>query len=181
MRSFGMRSLVFAVAMLCAAPAAAQQTPDIPAANPHTREGFWFNAGFGLGTVGCEDCDSRETGLSGGLSLGTVLSDRVLVGIGTTGFTKTLLGERYTVSTLDARIRFYPSRTSGFFVNGGVGLGSESFAGESEFGLGVMLGLGWDIRVGKNVSLTPFWNGFAMSNSNTDANVGQIGIGFTIH
>ena len=38
-----------------------------------------------------------------------------------------------------------------------------SFAGESEFGVGLMLGLGWDIRVGRNVSLTPFWNGFAMS------------------
>jgi len=56
-----------------------------------------------------------------------------------------------------------------------------SYAGESEFGVGLMLGLGWDIRVAKNVSLTPFWNGFAMSNSNVDANVGQIGLGFTIH
>jgi hypothetical protein len=44
-----------------------------------------------------------------------------------------------------------------------------------------MLGVGWDIRVGRNVSLTPFWNGFAMSNSNGDANVGQFGLGFTIH
>jgi hypothetical protein len=31
------------------------------------------------------------------------------------------------------------------------------------------------------VSLTPYWNGFAMSSSNTDANVGQVGLGITVH
>jgi len=41
--------------------------------------------------------------------------------------------------------------------------------------------VGWDIRVGRNVSLTPFSNGFAMANDIADANVGQIGIGVTIH
>ena len=148
---------------------------------PQTRNGFWFSAGIGFGSLGCENCLGREDGLSGGLSLGTVVGDRVLFGVGTTGFAKTILGETFSVGTLDARIRFYPIRTSGFFLNGGVGLGSVSYAGESEFGLGLMLGLGWDIRVGRNVSLTPFWNGFAMSNSNVDANVGQLGIGFTIH
>lgn len=152
-----------------------------PAARPHTRNGFWFNAGLGFGSSGCQDCFGRQDGLSGGLSLGTTVSDRVLLGVGTTGFAKTILGETFSVGTLDARVRFYPVRSSGFFLNGGIGLGSMSYAGESEFGVGVMLGLGWDIRVGRNVSLTPFWNGFAMSNSSVDANVGQLGIGFTIH
>ena len=123
----------------------------------------------------------REDGPSGGLSFGAVISDRVLFGVGTTGFAKTVLGETFTVGTLDARVRFYPVRTSGFFLNGGIGLGTVSYGRASEFGVGAMLGLGWDIRVGRNVSLTPFWNGFAMSNSNVDANVGQIGLGFTIH
>jgi hypothetical protein len=161
-----------------------QQQPFPPATaafRPQARDGFWFNLGMGFGTLGCEDCIGREDGLSGGLSLGSVVSDRVLIGIGTTGFAKEVAGEILSVGTLDARMRFYPVRTSGFFLNGGIGVGSLSFAGDSEFGLGLMLGLGWDIRVGKNVSLTPFWNGFAMSNSNADANVGQLGIGFTIH
>ena len=159
----------------------------VPASNagsalkPQVREGFWFSAGLGFGTLGCENCLGREDGLSGGLSLGTVVGDRVLLGVGTTGFAKSIAGETLSVGTLDARVRFYPVRTSGFFLNGGVGLGTLSFAGESEYGVGVMLGLGWDIRLGKNVSLTPFWNGFAMSNANVDANVGQLGIGFTIH
>jgi hypothetical protein len=163
-------------------PRPAQAPPSADSGlHPQIRDGFWFSAGLGFGSIGCEDCLGREDGLSGGLALGTVVSDRVLLGVGTTGFAKSIGGEVLSVGTLDARIRFYPVRTSGFFLNGGIGLGSLSFAGESEFGVGAMLGLGWDIRVGKNVSLTPFWNGFAMSNSNVDANVGQIGLGFTIH
>ncbi len=163
-------------------PSAAEQIPS-PAQGlrPQVREGFWFSAGLGYGSLGCQDCFGREDGLSGGLSFGSVVNDRLLFGVGTTGFAKTVLGETFTVGTLDARIRFYPVRTSGFFLNGGLGLGTVSYGSESEFGVGAMLGLGWDIRVGRNVSLTPFWNGFAMSNSNVDANVGQIGIGFTIH
>jgi len=162
-------------------PVQQQLPPAISAPRAHTRDGFWFNLGMGFGTLGCEDCIGREDGLSGGLSLGSVVSDRVLIGIGTTGFAKEVAGEILSVGTLDARMRFYPVRTSGFFLNGGLGAGSLSYAGDAEFGLGLMLGLGWDIRVGKNVSLTPFWNGFAMSNANADANVGQLGIGFTIH
>jgi len=148
---------------------------------PHTREGFWFSAGLGFGSLGCEDCVGRDDGLSGGMSLGTAVGERVLVGVGTTGFAKTVDGDMFSVGTLDARVRFYPSRTSGFFMNGGLGVGTMTYAGHSEVGVGLMLGLGWDIRLGKNVSLTPFWNGFAMSNANVDANVGQLGIGFTIH
>jgi hypothetical protein len=49
-------------------------------------------------------------------------------------------------------------------------------------GSGTLLGVGWDLRVGKTVSLTPFWNGIGMSFSDGgDANFGQIGIGLTIH
>ena len=70
----------------------------------------------------------------------------------------------------------------GFFLTGGIGIGTASYGVEdAEIGAGVFLGLGWDIRVGRNVSLTPFWSGFAMANDNMDANVGQIGIGVTIH
>jgi hypothetical protein len=104
-----------------------------------------------------------------------------MIGVGTTGFAKSIDGETFSVGTLDARVRFYPMRESGFNLTTGLGLGSMSYAGDSELGVGVMLGVGWDIRVAKNVSLSPFWNGFAMRNSNVDANVGQIGIGITIH
>jgi hypothetical protein len=165
------------------APAPAQlPPPDAGSAlKPQVRQGFWFNVGMGYGTLGCEDCITRDHGLSGGLSLGAALGDHVLLGVGTTGFAREFEGELFSVGTLDARVRVYPAKRSGFFINAGLGLGSVAYAGEYEFGLGAMLGVGWDIRVGRNVSLTPFWNGFAMANSNIDANVGQIGLGITIH
>ena len=44
-----------------------------------------------------------------------------------------------------------------------------------------LVGLGYDIRVGDNVSLAPAWLGFAARMSNSDANVGQLSLGVTLH
>jgi opacity protein-like surface antigen len=155
------------------------------AQHPQMREGFWFNAGLGFGSLGCENCVGRRTGLSGGLSLGGTINEKLLLGFGTTGWAKSEDGATLTVGTADARLRFYPSLNSGFFLNAGIGLGtisvSETFSSESETGVGMMLGLGWDLRVSDNVSLTPFWNGAAVAGSNFDANFGQFGLGVTIH
>jgi hypothetical protein len=174
------RALLLSAALgtsLAAVPAAAQ--------HPQVRQGFWFNAGMGYGSLGCEDCLGRAGGLTGGLSLGGVLSRTVLFGVGTTGWTKSESGARLTVGTLDARFRFYPRATGGFFLTTGLGLGSIRASGggssRSETGLGVMLGLGMDIRVADNLSLTPFWNGFAVRSSSADANVGQLGVSLTVH
>lgn len=155
------------------------------AQHAQTRDGFWFSGGLGYGSLGCDNCGSREGGASGDLSLGGTISPRFLLGVGAAGWSKSDQGARLTVSTLDARVRFYPSRTGGFFVTGGIGLGSVrgDFGGftATETGVGTILGLGWDIRVARNTSITPYWNGFAMKNSNTDANVGQAGIAVTLH
>jgi hypothetical protein len=62
-----------------------------------------------------------------------------------------------------------------------VDLDVAGFGSVSESGSGALLGLGWDIRLGTSVSLTPFWNGAAIAFSGGDANFGQLGIGFTIH
>ena len=114
------------------------------------------------------------------------MSERLLLGVGTTGWYKSQDGIASSVGTLDARLRFYPSIASGFFLTGGLGLGTISVgvansSSESETGVGLLLGLGWDIRVGSNVSLTPFWNGTAVRTSNADANFGQLGLGITVH
>ncbi|MBX3147748.1 MAG: outer membrane beta-barrel protein [Gemmatimonadales bacterium] len=155
-------------------------------AQERTRSGFWFNGGLGVGSLGCDDCSSRETGLSGGIALGGSISQNVLLGVGTTGWTKSESGVTLTTGTLDARLRLYPSSTGGFFITTGIGLGSISadiagFGGDAETGVGVLVGLGIDIRIGRNVSLTPFWNGFAVRTENADVNVGQLGLGITVH
>jgi hypothetical protein len=90
-----------------------------------------------------------------------------------------------SVGTLDARVRFYPQATGGFFLTGGIGVGSASLGvsgyTDTQTGVGMLLGLGYDVRVARNTSITPYWNGFAMRNSNINANVGQIGLAVTLH
>ena len=157
------------------------------AQNRQIRDGFWISGGLGYGSLGCDLCGSqRESSISGDLSLGGTISPRFLLGVGSAAWSKSDQGATLTVGTLDARVRFYPSTTGGFFVTGGVGFGSVrgDFGGgfsATETGVGTILGLGWDIRVAKNTSITPYWNGFAMKNDNTDANVGQAGIAVTLH
>ena len=163
-----------------------------PSPNDHNREGFWINIGLGSGSLGCDLCDDeREGGFSSGLSLGGTLSDQWLLGGGTNGWTKSEDGVTLRVSTLTTLARFYTSATGGFFLVGGLGVGSIdlkiSFLDEelddtdSEMGFATLLGFGYDLRVGGNVSITPFFNGFTVNSEDITANVGQIGVGVTIH
>jgi hypothetical protein len=149
------------------------------------RSGFWFSGGLGYGSLGCDYCGGqRESGVTGDLSLGGTITPRFLLGVGTAGWTKSDQGSTLTVGTLDARVRFYPSATGGFFVTGGLGIGTVRQTGlgtATETGVGTLLGIGYDVRVAKNASITPYWNGFAMKNSTTDANVGQLGLAVTLH
>jgi outer membrane protein with beta-barrel domain len=166
--------------------AAQTQAAHAQPSNKHARRGFWFSGGLGYGSLGCEDCTDREDGLSGGIALGGSLSQKVLLGVGTNGWSKSEGDVTLTVGTMAALIRFYPSATGGFFLLGGLGLGTihakvDGFGSDSETGVGAVVGLGYDIRVGSNVSLTPFWNGFATETSNADANVGQLGLSVTLH
>jgi hypothetical protein len=181
-----MRALIRATSIVALVLAALSPRAASAQGHSQTRSGFWFNAGMGYGSLGCQDCSGREGGLSGGVALGGTVSQKVLLGAGTNGWTKSEDGARLTVGTLTALIRVYPSSTGGFFLLGGLGVGQvraeiSGFGSDSETGAGALVGLGYDIGVGQNVSLTPYWNGFAMSSSNSDANVGQIGLGVTVH
>jgi hypothetical protein len=163
-----------------------QQMPPRRPPENNVRHGFWFNIGLGTGSLGCDDCGSRENGLSGGLGIGGTLTPRVRLGAFTNGWYKSESGATLNAGVLVAGIRFYPSETSGFFLLGGLGWSSVSvsaigFGSESVTGSGAVLGLGWDIDLSRSVSLTPFWNGIGMSNSGGTANFGQIGVGLTVH
>ena len=171
--------LVAVVASLTVvATAQAQKAP--------VRQGFWISGGLGMGSLGCDNCGtSRESGVSGDISLGGTMSPRWLLGVGTAGWSKSDQGGRLSVATLDARVRFYPWTTGGFFLTGGIGGAQvrESVGNVSvtESGLGALFGIGYDYRVARNASVTPYWNGFGMRNKRTDANVGQIGLAITLH
>jgi hypothetical protein len=145
--------------------------------------------------AGCGGCIGRDGAASGDLSLGGTINRHILLGVGSAGWSKYYEDEDVTVSggTLDVRLRVYPSSTSGGFLTVGLGLGiieGVSAAGVgagsarlaySEVGAGALLGFGWDLRVGRNVSVTPFYNRFAVSTATLDGKVDQVGFGITIH
>jgi hypothetical protein len=150
------------------------------------RHGMWFNIGSGYGAITCAACYDAVGGYSGNLSIGGTLGQRVRLGLGTTSWYKSEDGLSLLTGTIDARLRFYPVMKSGFFLTAGIGVGSigadlAGYGSGSEFGLGSVAGLGWDIPIASAVSLTPFWNGFNVTTSNTNTTVGQIGLGFTLH
>jgi hypothetical protein len=75
---------------------------------------------------------------------------------------------------------------SGFFVTGGFGVGSigadlSGYGSGSEFGMGSVAGIGWDVSITNSVAFTPYWNFFNVTTSNTNTTVGQIGVGLTFH
>jgi SH3 domain-containing protein len=157
------------------------QMPQASAPGFQKREGVWFNAGFGLGMLSCLECDGWLNGFSGGLSAGKAVTDRLLIGVGTTGYHRSVVGIGFNAgSVVDARLRFYPIRSSSFFLTGGMGLGSISVADASEYGLSAVFGVGYDVKVTPKVSLTPFWNGTGVVTSSANASVGQVGLGITI-
>lgn len=153
--------------------------------SPQTRGGFWGSVGLGYGSLGIEGFSDREEGLSGNLTLGGTLSPRVLLGGGTTGWTKDVDGLRVTFSTLALMARFYTAVDGGFFINAGLGGGQVSFsegsASISESGGGAILGLGYDARVGTGWSLTPYANVIGLSIEDATSDIFQFGLGVTWH
>ena len=150
------------------------------------RHGFWLNGGLGYATAGCSGCDGRTDGVGGEFSLGGTLSPKWQLGVGSSNWYHSFDGGSQNLTTLDARVRFYPSRTGNFFLTGGLGLGvnvvkADGFDTHSEEGGGAVFGLGYDIRVAKSLSLTPYWNAFGVSTDNDEFNVGQLGMSLTFH
>jgi hypothetical protein len=150
------------------------------------RRGFWFSGGLGYGNLGCGACGGRDGSYSGGLALGGTINQKVVIGVGTNGWYQSQNGVTISTGTLTALVRYYPSAMHGLFLLGGIGGGTihaeaPGFGSDTETGMGFLLGLGYDIRVGSNVSLTPYGNGFAVRTHSSDANVIEIGLGITLH
>lgn len=180
-RRFLPAALAVVLTVMAAFPLLAQR--------PQTREGFWIGFGFGYGGLDltCDGCEiDRESSISGYLKLGGTLSDRLLIGGQTLGWTKEEDGITVRQGSLTGNLWWYPSATGGFWLTGGAGLAViDADAGiggsDSENGFAALAGLGYDIRVGRNISIVPsatwqfgFYDDF-------NANVIQLALGITFH
>lgn len=173
-------SVLSVLVFLASSPLQAQQA----------REGFWGSFGVGWATLGCSDCDDRIEGTGAAISLGGTLSPKWQLGGSANNWYKSEDNTTLTVTLVSVAAKFYPSERGGFYLMGGVGIASiDAQIGDDglnlsgrETGTGILLGLGYDIRIGRNVSLTPFWNGIGTRyDGGDDLNFGQLGLGISIH
>lgn len=145
-------------------------SPEAWAGHPQDRQGFWigFGGGYGSANASCDECEGgdREGSYSGFFKLGGTLNPRVLLGVEGNGWMKEQDDVTLTLGTFTGTVTFYPQASGGFFLKGGVGLSyvdTDFQAGSlsvniSKTGWGVLAGAGYDIRVGRNVSITPCVN-----------------------
>jgi hypothetical protein len=183
-------SIVLA-AVIIAAPLHAQ-------GYPQTRSGFTISFGFGSGsaTFDCDGCDTgSQSAGTGYFRMGGTVRPNLIIGGEVNGWTKSQGGATLSIVSFDAVAQWYPSVTGGFYVDAGIGTGSitaEYDIGggtltQTQHGLGYQIGAGYDWRVGRNFSLSPYAKYFSAqtgSSGNGDklnAKVFHLGLGFTWH
>jgi hypothetical protein len=121
----------------------------------------------------------------GFLKLGGSINDRFLIGGESNAWVKEEGGVTLTHGYFGPVAYFYPSATGSFFVKGGVGgaVLDVSSGGTSitESGFGYVLGVGYDILVGGNWSITPVANFNGGSIEGSDTGVFEVAVGITWH
>jgi hypothetical protein len=174
----------FVSSILCAAALLVSgAAPTVAQANPQTRDGFWIGFGVGSGSLGCDDCGSRESAGSGYLKMGGTINQQLLIGGQIDGWSKSTNGATLTFANVAAVVYFYPWVDGGLYLMGGVG-GSSIKVDVGQFsnqtnGTGYTVGLGYDWRVAKSFALTPYVTVIGGHFDGGNANMYHLGLGFT--
>ena len=191
--------MILATAAVLATPLQAQlyEVPD--------RHGFWGGIGLAAGSIGssCDGCgDNRTFGPAAYLRAGGTLTDKLLLGVEVAGWGLDESGVRQGLASALVDLFWYPTLSADFHLKFGLGvlsyerrtdaLGSNSTTTETAGA--VSLGLGYDLRLGGNVSLVPFVNAYGSSDvkrkvNGTEVITGggfrrdmvQLGLGLTLH
>ena len=146
----------------------------------------WYTIGAGAGgtRVDCDNCEAIERFWSGSgyLRAGGTLGENVRVGGELVFWQKSLEGSEAYLRAIEGIVLWHPSPPGGFFGQAGLGLGRirNVFTTEgttvraSETGLSVMVGVGYDLRVGKRVFLTPSLMSIAVPAATIDTPAGPL-------
>jgi hypothetical protein len=168
-RSKSSRSLVLTTLFaLLAFPLAAQTLPH--------RQGFFI--GFGLGGGGGEvSGNTNANGGTGWLTLGGTVNQKLRLAADFEGFSPNGSGSsNYGTSTFTAL--WYPSARGNFFLKGGVGAAEVSLSlpgpDGNGVGFGSVLGAGYDLRVGRKISITPQFTLFGGSTGDIKDSDGNV-------
>jgi len=155
------------------------------AQHAQTRKGFWIGFGFGYGSYTCTGCGSTGS-VSGYLKMGGTVSPHLLLGGETNGWTKSESGTTLTAGNASFTAYYYPQPAGGFFLRGGAGFSeiraSNGGSSASQSGVGATAGLGYDVRVGANTSITPVFNFvWGHPDSGFSQSIIQFAVGITFH
>ena len=151
--------------------AQAPTAPTAPSEEPrNAHKGFWISVGLGTGSAGvdCSSCSNdRTNGFSGGLRLGGTLSQQWLLGFESNGWFHSESGVDETLAFGNVVAAWYPSRTGAFYLKFGLGgMSYKATDGVDDLTAtapAATLGIGYDFRVGRNFSVTPYLNSLATS------------------
>jgi hypothetical protein len=148
--------------------------------------------------VSCDGCidTGRLESASGFLKLGTAVSQNLLLGVEANGWRKRSSGVTENLGNVSAVAYLYPWARGGLFVKGGGGLSTYIASGPGPdltgTGWGLIAGVGYDLRVARNISLTPVANiyyghlgslvlGGNPVESGWQQNIVDVGLGITFH
>lgn len=196
-RVSGARGSLLAALLLLVATAGAD------AQRPQVRRGFWLATSGGVGHTS-SDCDQcaggeREAGSYLSVAMGGTVGRNVLVGAELNSWYLALAeGDESLIGAFTV-VQWYPWNQLGMHLRTGVGWSYarsgyriEAGSGKADkLGLGLRFGAGWDIRIGRMVSLSPFMGIHIAALGATDVGGGtltnlltasrQLGLGVTIH
>ena len=178
-------ALALACGLAAASPARAQQK------EPY-REGFWigFGRGWGAASISCSECTSNKRWGSEAITihLGGMLNKQLLLGGELNAWSRDKSGLVETVGDMSAVLYYYPSVTGTLFLKGGVGVvvyDANTSPKLESGGLGINVGVGIDLYVGRKFSLTPYASfvtalGGNLKVGGTDTGVGVSPISFRL-
>lgn len=171
------------VLALCTALALVGVSAAVAQGHPQTRKGFWIGFGFGYGSLGLEGLSDRQGAVTGFLKMGGTVGPKLLIGGESNGWVDDDFGgSTLYVGNASLTAYYYPNPESGFSLRGGVGFASQQVEGfDPETGFGLVLGVGYDWRVGVNTSLNPVLNYNWGDINGFGQNVIQVAIGVTFH
>ena len=137
-----------------------------PASSGHSGFHAAIGAGYGSMAFTCNVCsDTRESSTALMLRVGGAVRPDLVLSAEVTGWTNGLSLGTESVTWIDLVAQYYPVPTGGFFLKGGLGVAAISSntvpngAGFLKFdtkSVGGVIGIGFDVRLSKGFSLTPF-------------------------
>jgi hypothetical protein len=161
------------------------------------RDGFWLSAGLGVGGESFDARDGlgwsdRTTGGVGYIKLGGTVNRNLLLGAEVQGWSNHYYDADYdrTLGSLMGIVQWYPDGRGDFWLRGGLGFAWDEldFYGTPpanittrRSGTAFAIGLGYDARVGRKISITPQLDFLAQRYDTHDERVVSFGIGITFH